>query len=350
MKSLLLTLLLFISLYGKDSFKIIQPATKSVFNEEFASVVIQITKKSSLTKLIIKNNVDTYTLNIEKNKYVYCKTVKLTTAKNTLFIQSYINTKRIDSKTLHLFHQSEVFENAVLNPKNYSKNYFHNNKNEKLCKQCHNMNTDKKKITKLNNEFFRKNQKQYNSVLNDITKSNCFDCHKSLVSRSNSHSPSVNFVCTKCHTGKVSEFNKELKNKSKYINPDPIDSKCFTCHENKEETWYKKESKHGPVMTGRCNKCHNPHSSNNLFFLRKPIWDLCTTCHDEKAKGKHVLSSFVYSRNKGAHPTKGRKDPARPGRELVCSSCHNPHGSDGIYLLRMKSKSTYGVCKRCHEK
>ena len=129
----------------------------------------------------------------------------------------------------------------------------------------------------------------------------------------------------------------------------PISKTCMSCHEQVEK-WTMSKYTHGPVNDGRCERCHNPHGSKNEFFLRKNIWDICTTCHAEKANGKHVVSSFVYGRNEGAHPTKDRRDPSRPERELTCSSCHNPHGSSGIYLLRMKGSMPFNVCKRCHKK
>ncbi|MDY0117546.1 MAG: cytochrome c3 family protein, partial [Sulfurimonadaceae bacterium] len=78
---------------------------------------------------------------------------------------------------------------------------------------------------------------------------------------------------------------------------------------------------------------------------------LCVTCHAEKADGKHVVSAIGFRQTStGGHPTKDRKDPARPGRDFTCSSCHNPHGSQGTKLLRMKGSMAFGVCQRCHKK
>jgi len=153
-------------------------------------------------------------------------------------------------------------------------------------------------------------------------------------------------MCTVCHTGKAGENNLLDEGKSRYIQPDPIAPRCFKCHERVEDIMKHNRSDHGPTKLGRCNKCHNPHSSPNPFFLRKPIWQLCTTCHAEKASGKHVINAFVFSRNREGHPTRGRPDPSRPGRELVCSSCHNPHGSKGPFLLRTTGSTPFKVCKR----
>lgn len=353
MKAIILTLFLIGILFAEqnESFEIIQPKSKTVFNEAFSSIVVKLKKNSKTKKIQISSKNNTYVIEVKKNKKIYCKTIQLDVGENKYTVALYSEKKLLSKKNVDLFYHSEVFEEGVTVPEGYSKNFFHKNSNEKLCSQCHDMNIDNQKLTKENNEKFGKNQKSYDSVFNNVENSNCFECHKSLISRKSSHAPSVNLLCTKCHTGETDVFNKDLKDKSKFLVKDPVDSVCFSCHESKsDEKWYEKRFKHGPVMTGRCTKCHNPHSSNNEFFLKKPIWDLCTTCHDEKAKGKHVLGSFVYARNKGAHPTKDRKDPSRPNRELVCSSCHNPHGSEGYRLLRMKGTSIYGVCKRCHKK
>ncbi|MDQ1338933.1 MAG: hypothetical protein QG567_82, partial [Campylobacterota bacterium] len=181
------------------------------------------------------------------------------------------------------------------------------------------------------------------------TKTTCYACHKGMINTKNTHAPAANWLCADCHNGNYGEYNMQDQGASKYLVADPVAKTCGSCHDT-VDGWQNSKFGHGPVNDGRCERCHNPHGSDHEFFLRKNIWDLCTTCHAEKANGKHVVSSFVYSRNSGAHPTKDRKDPVRPGRELTCSGCHDPHGSSGIFLLRMKGTMPYGVCQRCHKK
>lgn len=360
MKNLILTLLLCFSLFANanEEFKVIEPINFSTFKEAFASIVIKIPKNSSGTMLIIEINNNQYKSILKKEKDVYCKNVSLNIGENIASIILYKNNEIISKKNINIFYTSEIFKEGVDMPSNYKNNNFHQIKKENNCKGCHDMTTDEnvsqsKRLSDINltTEGVVKIESLSNiRILDNPNQSKCFNCHKNLVSRKNSHAPSVNFACTQCHDGSTNSFNDKEENTSRFLAPDPIDIKCMKCHEKIDTSWYKKESKHGPVMSGKCTTCHNPHSSDNEFFLRKPIWKLCTTCHDEKAKGKHVLTSFVFGRNKGAHPTQGRADPARPGRELVCSGCHNPHGSDGIYLLRTEGKTPYSVCKRCHEK
>ena len=64
----------------------------------------------------------------------------------------------------------------------------------------------------------------------------------------------------------------------------------------------------------------------------------CVDCHEDMADTPHPVPT---------HPISGVPDPSRPGKELTCSSCHDPHGSDHSSLLYQEG---YGICKRCHNK
>lgn len=330
-----------------EPFEIIFPADKSVFDQEYATIVIK--KLDSALKevnIVVNGEPSIIFKTNDKERGIYCKSIKLKLGSNKILLVGYNKNGDLSNRELNIFHRVEVFEVAVEEPNGYKKNFFHNDKNEKLCISCHNMKKDKKTLQK---HLSAKNEKEFDLVQNP-EESNCYQCHNSITSKKNVHAPTVNYLCTECHIGQTAEFNEEDRSKSKYLAPDPIMNQCFNCHEGIGKKWFSNTSEHGPLRSGRCNKCHNPHSSDYEFFLRKPIWKLCTTCHSEKASGKHVIGSFVFGRNSGAHPTRGRPDPARPSRELVCSSCHNPHGSNGVYLLRTKGKRPFSVCKRCHKK
>ncbi len=338
--SIFLIPLLFISVsYANKSsevFKVVTPLPNSIYDEAYASIVIERLDKALGRVTLLFDDNSTKIIKTDQKRDIYCLSVRLKYGNNKITILGYDASEKLTKKELNLFYRSEVYEGSVDAPDSYKKNFFHTLSRERVCSSCHNMKKDRKS--------------DQEKILYDPMKSNCYECHKNIAFRKNGHAPTVNFLCVECHTGRTSEHNIQDEGKSRFLAPDPILNRCFSCHEGIGEKWFSNRSEHGPLRSGRCNKCHNPHSSEYEFFLRKPIWKLCTTCHDEKADGEHIIGSFVFVRNKGGHPTRDRPDPARPGRELVCSGCHNPHGSNGVYLLRSDGKSPFSVCIRCHKK
>lgn len=333
-----------------NAFELLSPLPNNIVSESYVSVVIKVNSQLKNTQINIRSENISEIVLVDSKRDVYCKTIKVREGENSIDIDLIENGKITQTKKVKVFYNEDLYATGEKLPIDFRKHFFHQPKQEALCKKCHKMDEQPRK------EIVREkiNVKAPGINLVDILKnpeeSNCFECHKKLISKKNAHAPSVNLICTECHTGNAGEFNTNVKGQSRFLQPDPISNRCFSCHENVESEWLSQKFKHGPAMDGRCTRCHNPHSSEEIFFTKKPIWDLCTTCHSEKAVEKHVVSSFVFGRNKGAHPTKGPKDPAREGRELVCSSCHNPHGSNGKYLLRMDGEKPFEVCKRCHTK
>jgi len=121
-----------------------------------------------------------------------------------------------------------------------------------------------------------------------------------------------------------------------------IQSACFKCHKDSMHGSFK----HGPVEAGYCTLCHNPHASGNATGLRKSEWDLCVTCHSEKATERHVLVG--RKKKKTSHPTKHKHDPSRPGKHLTCVSCHDGHGAESSYFYKFGAKQRDDTCRHCH--
>lgn len=335
--------MLFVALSGKaveesySSLKIIQPLDKSRYIGENATFVIEADFNLVDTIVISEETYKITKLKVTADRKTYCETLKLHTARNIVNVSYFKDDKLVKSVDRDLYFLSELFEGVDEDEaEDYKIRYLHNDKKEEKCKSCHNM----KSNIPTNGEAFE-----------DVSKTTCYECHKGMINTANTHAPVTNWLCLDCHNGKFAEYNMDQEGKSKYLAPDPISKTCTSCHETVEE-WTKSKYTHGPVNDGRCERCHNPHGSNNEFFLRKPIWEICVTCHAEKANGKHVVSAIGFGRPtaSGGHPTKDRKDPARLGRDLSCTSCHNPHGSNGVFLLRMNGTMPFGICNRCHKK
>ncbi len=86
---------------------------------------------------------------------------------------------------------------------------------------------------------------------------------------------------------------------------------CYNCHKEYStlQAWV-----HGPVATGNCLLCHEPHRAKNESLLRKPVPDLCYQCHEEQAIRQirnHAEASYAR-----------------------CIDCHEGHASAARGLLR----------------
>jgi predicted CXXCH cytochrome family protein len=167
----------------------------------------------------------------------------------------------------------------------------------------------------------------------------CDGCHGDVTRREKQHGPVGQRRCLMCHD--------PASTPQRYAVAWPMQETCFRCHFDIKGQMERKAWRHGPAAAGRCTTCHDPHGSANVFWLKKPIFDLCTNCHTEKAKGRHVVLGFVYG---DGHPLKGRPHPLKPGVELACSSCHNPHAAQYRYLWQFDATVREDLCRTCHPK
>jgi len=139
------------------------------------------------------------------------------------------------------------------------------------------------------------------------------------------------------------EMNRDFDPSTPPVRVYTVKETCLKCHEGVLSGKFK----HGPVTAGLCNLCHDPHASPNPAWLRKPTWELCTTCHADRATGVHVVSGFVSA---GSHPTRDKRDPARRGKRMSCASCHDPHSADNRDLFAYNVKTRGALCNICHRK
>lgn len=137
-------------------------------------------------------------------------------------------------------------------------------------------------------------------------------------------------------------------------------SLCGRCHEAKNGTF-----QHQPFKAGECLICHNPHTGDYQAQLRAPVNTVCSSCHvpnqaDVKVNvatgivslldGRtYALQSFQLAPKIGAdHIAAMARDPKsaamaegsrRTGTELTCITCHDPHSSSALWLLRKTSEN-----------
>ena len=171
---------------------------------------------------------------------------------------------------------------------------------------------------------------------------------------------------------------------------------CLTCHEEQQQGYG--ETMHGrsdhprsPAAKQGCETCHGPGSMHaddpetpGLIrgFVDDPPQEAnetCTTCH---SRGTHALwdGSSHDSRNvacvacHSVHDFKSKESQLKTAREMDtcaschrdkvakvdrsghmpvaegkmnCSTCHNPHGSTSVRLLRV-GESVGDLCGSCH--
>ncbi len=104
-------------------------------------------------------------------------------------------------------------------------------------------------------------------------------------------------------------------------------SQCLTCHKGTERTnWDGGLHQRNQLA---CNDCHKTHQPADPVQQKKTQTAVCFTCHKDQRADSHKISS---------HPIDIGK--------VVCSDCHNPHGSAGPRMLRKNTVTE--TCYTCH--
>ncbi len=102
---------------------------------------------------------------------------------------------------------------------------------------------------------------------------------------------------------------------------------CMTCHRGKARTnWDGSQHQNNQVA---CNNCHQVHTPADRVLVKKTQTEVCFTCHAEQRAASKKIST---------HPIEAGK--------VVCSDCHNPHGSPGPSMV--KKNTIIETCFTCH--
>jgi DmsE family decaheme c-type cytochrome len=104
-------------------------------------------------------------------------------------------------------------------------------------------------------------------------------------------------------------------------------SQCLNCHKGAARTNWDGSQHQNNQMA--CNSCHTIHSPTDKVRDKKTQTEVCFSCHKEQRADTHKIST---------HPIDAGK--------VVCSDCHNPHGSTGPKLL--KKNTVTETCYICH--
>ena len=102
---------------------------------------------------------------------------------------------------------------------------------------------------------------------------------------------------------------------------------CLNCHKGTNRTNWDGGQHENNQMA--CNDCHKVHAPVDKVRDRKGQTEVCFTCHKDQRADTHKIST---------HPIDAGK--------VICSDCHNPHGSAGPKLL--KKATVTELCFTCH--
>ncbi len=193
-------------------------------------------------------------------------------------------------------------------------------------------------------------QSDFPSRLVQAGNSLCFMCHpdkeEALKDKKKTVHYPVKDSCISCHSPHSTPNPAMLSA--------PVPDLCANCHPNEVAQGQKATARHSLATTGKaCLNCHGPHVADNAKLLPKPQMELCLGCHDKELDTKtgkiQNMKSFMET-NKSGH------GPVRSGDCTACHNPHGTdywrmlvkyYPSD---FYTSYSDGKYALCFSCHSK
>jgi DmsE family decaheme c-type cytochrome len=167
----------------------------------------------------------------------------------------------------------------------------------------------------------------------------CLGCHEDQHYKGTTHAlvsnprtPAAGHGCESCH-GPGRE-HAESGDATKIVRlwllrPQDASTYCTTCHDRGSHALWA-GSQHDNRNVG-CLNCHSVHQPKGEKLMKASTQvAVCATCHQ----------NIVNKLNRFNHM------PVREGK-MTCSSCHNPHGSTNVRLLKTGT-TVDESCSSCH--
>lgn len=177
----------------------------------------------------------------------------------------------------------------------------------------------------------------------------CFQCHsdkeEGLNTKKTAHFP-VKQSCIQCHNPHSSPAPAMLSA--------PVPDLCANCHPNEVMQRQRAATKHAPMGDQKsCKNCHDPHFADQPRLLLTAQKALCLACHDrelETGKGKIANMKALLDANNNAH------GPLKTGDCAACHNPHGSdywrilvkYYPADFYTPFAEGK--YALCFSCHDK
>jgi DmsE family decaheme c-type cytochrome len=152
--------------------------------------------------------------------------------------------------------------------------------------------------------------------------------------KANPRSPAANMGCESCH-GPGSRHVEDPTDdtsirKFTKMSPREVSATCLTCHTKASHALWEGSTHDARNLS--CITCHSVHAPKSASFQLKTETEieLCATCHRVEAMKVKRQSHM----------------PLQEGK-MACSSCHNPHGSTNVRLLKVGNWINES-CVACH--
>ena len=145
-------------------------------------------------------------------------------------------------------------------------------------------------------------------------------------------------TCTSCHGESDTHINRpagaterprpeRVFGKKGNVTAEVQNQACLTCHQGGKRIHWQ-SSMHASRDT-TCTSCHQVHTGHDKVRDKTTQAEVCFACHKEQR----------------AQINRPSRHPIREGK-VVCSDCHNPHGSVGPSM--MVRDGVNDTCYTCH--
>ena len=150
----------------------------------------------------------------------------------------------------------------------------------------------------------------------------------------NPRTPAAQLGCESCHGPGMAHADAggdtDLIRRIETLSAAEVSETCTTCHDRGNHAFWEGSAHEARDLS--CLSCHSVHTpkSEAVQLGRASVLETCRQCHRDK----------VNKLDRSGHM------PVREGK-MNCATCHNPHGSTNVRLLRV-GNSINDACWSCH--